>query len=166
VLLGLFLRLSARTSLQDLEARRWLQGHPLGEVMLAEQLETLPAQMTIGQFIEQGHFTAQHGMYPISTGGHLVGVVEPADILAAPKHLWDRVTLGEVCAPLDTAPTAPASEDAHVALDRMRRTNRSRLLVLDQGRLVGIVTLADLLERLQLAQLLERVRGAAPARAA
>ena len=46
---------------------------------------------------------------------------------------------------------APASQ----ALERMQATGRSRLMVVDQGKLVGMVTLKDLLHMLSLKMQLE-----------
>jgi CBS domain-containing protein len=88
----------------------------------------------------------QIGALPIVDSGRLVGIVTERDILA-------RI----VAANLDPASTlvshvmstqllgAEATEPCDVCLHRMQQAHVRHLIVLDQGRLVGIVSLRDLL---------------------
>jgi CBS domain containing-hemolysin-like protein len=149
VLIGFFIYSAAQSSLSDIEARRRLGGHAIREVM-ARRIETAPAEMTLDDFIHQRLYASHHGMYPVMDGDRLVGVVEPNDILGTPRERWGEATLEQVCRPLDQAASADPEDDAFAVLERMRRSGAVRMLVLDQGRLAGMVTLQDLLERLAL----------------
>lgn len=150
VLIGLFLRTAAQASLSDSQARRYLGGHAVGEVM-ARRVETAPADMTLDAFVNYRLYASHHGMYPVVRGDHLVGVVEPADILKTPREAWSHTSLGEVCRPLDAVPQARSDEDAFTVFERMRQGGAARLLVIDRGALVGLVTVHDLAQRLALA---------------
>jgi hypothetical protein len=55
--------------------------------------------------------------------------------------------------------SVPPSADALLALEKMQRTGSSRLLVVDNGRLEGIVSLKDLLRFFQLKLELEAGSG-------
>lgn len=161
VLMGLFLRTAARSSVIEAKARRVLKGYAANEVM-ETGVRALPGGMTVEDFVDRGLYAGQHGIYPITISGSVIGVVEPASILATPKGRWANTTLAEICAPMGQAVAAERDEDVIDLLDRMTRDRRSRLLVLDHGRPVGVVTLHALLERLELAEPFERARGRRP----
>ncbi|MFN3524361.1 MAG: site-2 protease family protein [Phenylobacterium sp.] len=154
VLIGLFLRTAAKSSLSDMEARRRLGGHPVSEVM-ARRVETAPADMTIDSFVNFRLYASHHGMYPVVQADRLIGVVEPDDLLKTPRDQWAHTSLGEVCKPLETVAQARPEEDAFAVLERMRRGGGARMLVVDRGQLMGLVTLQDLVERLALAMKFE-----------
>lgn len=157
-LIGMFLRTAAKASAFDLHARRLLKGYPVGELM-DDTLEILSGDMTVDDYVARRLYAGQHGMYPVAKGGTSIGVVEAENILKTPRDRWSKATLSEVCTPLDCVSTARSIDDAHAVLDRMTLESRSRLLVLDHDRVVGVITLRDLLERLELAAQFERGAG-------
>lgn len=150
VLIGLFLRTAAHSSVSDLMAERLLTGHPVRE-MMAIGAGPLPGGMTLRSFVERQDYAPPWTLRAVVSGGETVGVVEAADILAVPRDAWATKTLGEVCRPLGAAVAVDAGADAHGVFERMRREGRPRLLVLERGRPVGVVALRDLLQRLEMA---------------
>lgn len=135
-------------------ARRHLAGRPIRDFM-AHRVETTPSDMDLEAFVRHRVSATRHGVYPVVELDRLIGAVETADILGTPRERWADTTLGDVCAPLDETRFVAPGDDAFAVLERMRGERRPRLLVLDRGALVGIVTLEDLLERLALARQLE-----------
>ncbi|EOM76889.1 HlyC/CorC family transporter [Rhodococcus rhodnii] len=71
----------------------------------------------------------------------IVGVVHVRDALAAPEG----ATAGELMRP---SLTVSASDPVYAALGRMKDTRTHLAVVADEGRVVGVVTLSDVLERL------------------
>lgn len=138
----------------QLAFHRLLGGRPIHELMV-RRVETAPSDMRVDAFVRHRLYASRHGLYPVVEADRLIGVVEPADILGTPRERWARTTLGEVCTPLDLTRCVAPDEDAFAVLKRMRSERRPRMLVLDRGTLVGIVTLDDLMERLALARQLE-----------
>ncbi|WP_374512790.1 CBS domain-containing protein [Brevundimonas sp.] len=136
------------------EARRHLAGRPVREIM-AHRVETAPADMRLDTFVNHRLYATRHGAYPVVEMDRLIGVVEPANILSIDRERWPQTTLAEVCTALELTPCAAPDDDAFDILQRMRNEDRPRMLVLERGVLVGIVTLDDLLERLALASRFE-----------
>ena len=58
--------------------------------------------------------------------------------------------MSEILEPCSEENSIGPDEDAMVALSRMNRTGRARLLVVEGGELLGIVSLKDLMEFLSL----------------
>jgi predicted transcriptional regulator len=67
-----------------------------------------------------------------------------------PREEWSRDTVGRLAAKCSPENTIAPDADATKALARMNQTGVSRLLVVENGRLVGLVTLKDLLAFLSL----------------
>ena len=75
-----------------------------------------------------------------------------------PRGEWPRRTVGEVAADCDAATVIGPDTEAMAALSVMNETGNSRLLVVENGRLAGIVTLKDLMEVLALRMEMETPR--------
>ncbi|WP_067833829.1 CBS domain-containing protein [Nocardia lijiangensis] len=88
------------------------------------------------------------GALPICDGeGHPVGIVTDRDIVVkciALGHTPHTTTAGELAQGAEGLHTVDAGDDIGDALALMRRYQIRRLPVTDHGRLVGIITEADL----------------------
>ena len=62
-----------------------------------------------------------------------------------PRDEWDRQTVGALAERCTPENTVRADTDAMEALARMSRSGASRLMVVDEDRLLGILSLKDLL---------------------
>lgn len=115
---------------------------------------TCSASMPLGQvarMLDENHI---HALFVTDGGGELVGVITDFDLLAGewlsadPESLavMRAMTAGELMsAPITTIDAdAPASEAAR----RMRAEAIRRLLVLDNGKPVGVISVTNLLEDL------------------
>ena len=80
-----------------------------------------------------------------------------------PREAWDRETIREAASPCSPENTISPDTDAIKALAMMNQSGVSRLLVVENGRLVGIVTLKDLLDFFSLKVELEEQRLRRPA---
>jgi CBS domain containing-hemolysin-like protein len=76
-------------------------------------------------------------------------------VRALPRDEWERQTVGTIAEPCGGENTVPPDLDAMQALALMSRSGRSRLLVADGERLVGILSLKDLLKFFSLKMELE-----------
>ncbi len=89
-------------------------------------------------------------MFPVVNGNLLAGCVTPKQVSSVPKEQWHQHTAGEITVPCSTENTITPETDAVKALSLMNTTGNSRLMVIENGRLVGIVTLKDMLKFLSL----------------
>ncbi len=84
------------------------------------------------------------------SGEGLRGYVSVRRGAAIDRAEWTRRTVGEVTAPCAPDATVSPDDDALKALSVMSRTGNSRLMVVEEGRLAGIIALKDLLQFLSL----------------
>ena len=148
-LIGLFLRNAAQMSYQQLLVRRMLEGEPVARFMESAPV-SVPRGISIRELIEDYVYRHHYRMFPVVDGERLVGCVSTRRIGELPRDEWDRQTVGTLAEPCTPENTVGPGEDAMYALDKMSRSDTSRLMVVEGDRLVGIITLKDLLKFLSL----------------
>ena len=145
VLIGMFLRNAAQTSYQQLLVRKALEGEPVRRFMVSDPI-TVPPQLTVRQLVEDYILIQQHRMYPVMEGNNLVGLVSTRQVREVPREVWDQRTVRDVLLPVSPANSIPPTMDAVQALAKMNQSGFTRLLVVENGRLMGLLTLKDLLD--------------------
>jgi Zn-dependent protease/CBS domain-containing protein len=164
-IIGLFLNNAARGSYQAVLLRQTLQGEPVRRFMNAEPIAVAP-ETDLRTWVEDYVYRYHRKSFPVVAGGKLEGCVTTRGLARFPRGEWDRHTVGEVMDCDLAAVSIRPDADALEALGRMRQTGYSRLLVVEGDRLVGIVSLKDLLRFLNLKLELEAEErdGAPPAK--
>lgn len=156
-LIGLFLRNAARMSYQQLLLRTALEGEPVSRFMKSDPI-TVPRGISVRELVEDYFMRHHHKLYPVVDDGRLIGCVTTGDVKALARDEWDRQTVGAIAQRPCEENSIPPGTDAMEALAAMSRGRASRLMVVDGERLVGILTLKDLLEFFSLKMELEGTR--------
>ncbi len=157
VLIGLFLRSTSRASLFRLEMRMMLQGQPVSRFMNADPV-TVPPSLTVRQLIEDYLYKYHFGIFPVVDDGRLVGCITTDEIRSVPRDQWEDHRVRDVAPTCSAENTISPNTDAIEALKIMSRTRRSRLVVADGDKAVGVVSLKDLMEFISLKMDLETGR--------
>ena len=95
----------------------------------------------VEDYIYQHHFK----MMPVVSEGRLVGCVTTKQVKEEPRDSWEMRRVGEIMGGCDGENSIGPDEDAMGALSTMNRTGNIRLMVVDDGELIGVITLKDLL---------------------
>lgn len=148
-LIGMFLRGAAGQSYQHLMLRRALEGEPVRRFM-TRNLATVDPDTYVRDLVEDYMYRTHHKLYPVVEDGNLMGCVTLDQVKEIPREKWDWIRVRDVVTMSSEANSIPPDTDAMEALTRMRRHRISRLMVVEDGRLVGIVTLKDLMALLSL----------------
>ena len=144
-LIGMFLRNAAQMSYQQLLVRKALEGEPVRRFMNADPV-TVQSSLTVEKLVEDYIYKYHHKMFPVMEGEKLVGCITTRQIKEIPREAWSRETIREAASPVSAENTISPATDAVKALAMMNQGGVSRLLVMEGGRLVGLVTLKDLLD--------------------
>jgi Zn-dependent protease/CBS domain-containing protein len=157
-LIGLFVRNAAQMSYQQLLLRRALEGEPVSRFMQPDPV-VVPRGISVRELVEDYVYRHHFKMFPVvDEGGRLSGCVTTRQIRELPREEWDRQTVGALaqsCAPENTL---RADTDAMEALSRMSRSGASRMMVVEGDRLLGVLSLKDLLKFFSLKMELEEAR--------
>lgn len=144
-LIGLFLRGAAQMSYQQLLLRKVLEGEPVSRFMENEPV-TVARHISVAELVEDYVYRHHFKLYPVVDGGRLVGCVTTRQVKELPREEWDSTSVGALAEACSEDNSVAPDADAMEVLSRMSRNRSSRLLVVDGGHLVGIITLKDLLE--------------------
>lgn len=144
VLIGMFLRSAAQMSYQQVLVRRALQGEPVWRFMQREP-HTVPPWATLSEFVDDYVYRFHHKMFPVTQEGQLVGCVNTRQLRDIPKEQWPMMRVEDILRPCSPENTIHPNEDAVSALGRLHRVGESRLMVVERNRLLGVLTLRDLL---------------------
>lgn len=149
-LIGLFLRNSAGLSYSQLLVRKVLEGEPVQRFMKQDPVTVSPAttvETLVEDFIYRHHFK----LFPVvDEGGRLLGCVTMKQVKDIPREEWRHKTTGEIAIGCSSENSIDGQTDAMEALALMNRTGSSRLMVIDGNRLVGIISLKDMMKFFEL----------------
>ena len=156
-LLGLFLRTAASGSYYQLLTRRAFEGEPIKRFMTT-RLVTVSPDLSVKDFVENYVYRFLHDLFPVKTDSRILGCVSTQQVRSLPQEEWAQRTVRDLLTPCSDQNTIDAETDAVKALSVMNRTGNSRLMVMQDGQLVGIVALKDILKFLSLKIDLEGVK--------
>jgi Zn-dependent protease/CBS domain-containing protein len=146
LLIGMFVRNAARMSYQQLLLRRALEGEPVARFMQANPV-TVPRSISVAELVHDYVYRHHFKMFPVvDDAGRLLGCVTTRQVRELPREEWERQTVGALASRCTAENTVGPETDAMGALSRMSRTGASRLMVVDGDRLLGILSLKDLMQ--------------------
>lgn len=148
-LIGMFIRGASQMSYQQLLIRKALSGEPAKRFMKSEPV-TVPSSISVQELVEDYFYQHHYKMFPVLDDGQLKGCVSTKDVKEMPKAQWRQHSVGQVMKPCGEDNTISPDTDAMKALSLMKNSDNSRLMVIDDGHLQGIITLKDMLKFLSL----------------
>lgn len=150
-LIGLFLHSASKGSYAQLQAHVLLEAEPVSRLM-TEYPVTVPGGISLRELVNDYVYGSFHESFPVMEGERLVGLVGVSDIRDIDRGEWEGKRVFDVMHPLSARNTVAPEESAEAALRLMRESGHSRLLVVKDGRLRGIVALRDIMRLMELKQ--------------
>ena len=139
IFIALFLKGAASSSYQSLVIEQVLGSLQVNDLMVRDPI-TVDADATVAGVINDHFMRHGHGGYPVMRDGRAVGLISLSQIRDCPAEERSSKRIGEIMRPLEPAiviaPTAPVSN----ALRQMAESDSGRLLVMEQDRLIGLIT--------------------------
>jgi CBS domain-containing protein len=131
-------------SYQQLLVRTALQGEPVRRFMNTQPI-TVPPDTSVRDLVEDYIYRFHHRMYPVvDPSQQLLGCVSTEQVKAVPRDEWGEHRVGEILQPCSVRNTISPDTDAAAVLSKMSKTGTSRLMVVEQGRLLALVSSRDL----------------------
>jgi Zn-dependent protease/CBS domain-containing protein len=149
IVVGLYLRSVSRQSYRQLSIRLALAGERVERFLIPDPV-TVPPDLPLAELVEEYVCKHHQKTFPVVDGLRLVGCVHARALETVPQSQWTQRRVIDLTQTCDREDTISGGVDAMQALTQMSRAGRGRLMVVDGERLVGIITLQDLLEFLAL----------------
>jgi Zn-dependent protease/predicted transcriptional regulator len=151
IFLGWFIRSGAETSLRQTLVDETLSGVTVEQIMTRDVL-TVPPNITIQQLVSDYFLVHRHEGYPVVKDGHILGIVTLHCVRAIPKDRRETETVEQAMVHCEPTVTVKPTSTALDILHKMASAKVERILVVDDGRLLGIVTRGDLIRTIRTRQ--------------
>jgi Zn-dependent protease/predicted transcriptional regulator len=155
VLIGSFLFSASNASYQSLVIKQSFRGKSVREFMNPNPV-SVPSSITLQAFVDDYLYHYHYKMFPVTHKDEFSGFITLKLLKSIPHEEWQRVKVSEVAQKLSPGNTLPAKTPVQDALRIMNESGISRMLVTDKGKVIGMITLKDLLEFFTLKMELER----------
>jgi len=144
-LIGMFIRSASQMSYRQLLVKNALMGEPISRFM-AVQAVTVPPSITVSDLVEDYFYKYHYKMFPVTEDGMLKGCVTTTQIKGLSKEQWATTRVSDIAQPCSEGNAVSPEADSIDALSLMNSTGNSRLMVVERNRLLGVISLKDMLK--------------------
>jgi Zn-dependent protease/CBS domain-containing protein len=144
VLIGLFLRQAAQTSAQEAEVRRALQGLAVRDVMTRDVVQLEP-DLSVARAVDEFFWRHHVSSFPVVADGRPVGILSIRQLTELPRERWSTTTVREAMQRIADPLVATPGDGLWEAFQKLARNGLGRLVVVDGGRLVGYLSVKDVM---------------------
>jgi Zn-dependent protease/predicted transcriptional regulator len=149
-LIGIFVRGAASSSYQQLVLKDTIEGQPVRRFMRSEPVTVAPS-ISIAEWVEEYVYRHHYKMYPVLDGSQLLGCITVDSLQGIRRDEWSSTQVADLMEIRSGSNTVDAGTDTMALLTRILQPGgRSRFMVVENGALVGIISLKDLLELISL----------------
>jgi Zn-dependent protease len=147
--IGWFLLMAAGAEDRYLITRQALAGLRVRDLMVRDPVSTR-ADVTLGEFMDDVVWTRRYTTYPVTDDGRAVGLLPFRCVAEVPRREWDTRTVRECMLPREDVPVVAEEDDLIDAAGELGEADVSRALVLDGERLVGLLSVTDVVRALEM----------------
>jgi len=161
IIIGMFLNSSAQLSYQQVLVKQNLKGKNVASLMRTEPINVNP-DISVHDLVENYIYRHHFKMYPVVENGRLVGCIHMNRVKEISQDLWPQRQVRELAQDCSEENTISPQEDVTEAMMRMNKSGNSRLMVVENGQLKGIISQKDIIGYISTRMELE---GSAPSSA-
>jgi Zn-dependent protease/predicted transcriptional regulator len=152
--IGWFVRTAAEAGFRQHVLRESLEGVSAAE-MMTRTPQTVPADMTLQDFVDDFILDGRHRAYPVVDGDRLVGLVTLDRVKAVRRDEWSRRTVRDAMRPRDELTVVSPREPMSRVLEQIGAADAGRVVIASDDRVEGIVTRSDLARWIERTEMLE-----------
>ncbi len=144
IFIGLFMKQSAAGSYHAVVLKQALAGVQIRQIM-TENVVCVDWLVSLEELVRDYIYKHQFTNFPVFNRDEFLGMVSLADVKTVPKELWAFKQVRDIMTPLEQVPSLKPADDATEALAHMVADDLGRMPVIENGRLVGIVSRRDIM---------------------
>jgi Zn-dependent protease len=147
VLLGWFLKDAALFAYARVRFDDALRGLTVRDAMLTK-VATIPAHLALSELASENFLRGGYNSYPVVRGDGVVGLLSVREILALSPAERERTSVQAVMMRLGESIVVGPGEPLLGVMTRMARNDVRRLLVVEDGRLAGLLSLSSVFRQM------------------
>jgi CBS domain-containing protein len=160
---GWFLLQAATAEARYVATEQALEGLRVRDLMVRQPV-TVDADLSLGEFMDEVAWSRRYTTYPVLEHGHPIGLLAFRSVATVPRGEWDARRVREAMIPRENVPLLDEDERAIDALTELSAGDINRGLVVDDGRLAGLLSITDLARALEVGRPSRPVRAQMPKR--
>jgi Zn-dependent protease/CBS domain-containing protein len=141
--IGWFLVQAARSSYQELQVRQMLRGIQAHDVM-AGSLLRIPADLTLQDAVDRYFMRYDHSAFPVDAQGRTIGLLTLRRVRRVPRDQWPTRRVRDHMVPLGDEIMVPPDAPMDQVVAKLEDGEAGRVLIAEDGEVVGIITPSDL----------------------
>ena len=143
IFIGWFVSQAAETSYRQLILRRILEGVQAWEAMTRTP-ETVSPDLPLRDLVDDYFLKRRYNAFPVEDGeGRLLGLITLTQVKEIERDLWATTTVESVMRQVCDAVTVRSRDTLADVLSKLQTAKVGRALVVDNGRLEGVISRAD-----------------------
>ena len=162
--IGWFLLQAATGEARYVGTKQALDGLLVRDLMIRQPV-TVNADLTLGQFMDDVACSRRYTTYPVLERGRPIGLLAFRSVASVPRDEWNTSRVRDAMVPRDEVPLLDEAEPAIDALAELSGSDVHRGLVVEDGSLVGLLSITDLARALEVGPPTRSVRAKSPERA-
>lgn len=144
-LIGLFMRNASSSAYRRMQLTEILKGYKVEKFMKTNPV-SVSFSLTLNELVEDYIYTHHYKMFPVVEGEKLLGCITTKDVKNVPREEWKNTKVKNAMNKCSQENTISPEEEAIEALKKIKKSGNSRLMVAENDKLAGIITLKDLVE--------------------
>ena len=148
ILIGWFLLQAAGAEGRAAVARGAVGDLRAQDAMVRDPIATRP-DASLSEFVEESVWGTRHEAYPVIEDGRPVGLMLVSRLGHVPRDAWSLHRVRELMVPMEQVPVVAPGDELIAALEAIAQSVPGRALVLDEDRLVGLLSSADVRRALE-----------------
>jgi len=144
IFLGWFLNSAVRTTYRQTTLRESLKGFTAQDVM-ARDLASVPRTITIRELIQGQFLISARQCFLVTEEDMVGGLLTMRQIKEVPRQYWDITTAGQVMTPVENLKAVHPTDDALSLLEGMDEAGLEQVVVVREGRVIGVILRDDLI---------------------
>ena len=147
--IGWFLSNAASQSYRQLVIQDLLEDVCVSDIMRRNP-RVIDATETVSTLVHEYVMGTDERSFPVLDGESLAGIVTLSDIRQADRNEWGSLTVRDIMTPRDELLVVAPDDDVGEALNVLTQHEFSQMPVMEQGRLVGLLRMRDIVRWLQI----------------
>ena len=143
IFIGFFLQEAADVSYRQVLMNKYLTGVKVGDIM-TRNIVTVPAEIKLDQLLDHYFFRFRFASFPVIEEDKLIGLITLHDLKEVEREKWVSVSAKEVMIPLQESLVIDKNSEVTEALTKMATGGFGRLLVVEDHKLIGILSQRDI----------------------
>lgn len=151
VAIGWFLSQAAMASFTHLQIKMSLTDVPASRLMTSDIVE-MPAGIDVQRAVDEYFLKHNYNTFPVTALNQTEGILTMGSVRELPRDRWGTTLVDDILEPLSEMCTVSPDDTVSDVVPKLMQGEVGRVVVVDNGEVVGLITPRDLVRWLERAQ--------------